>query len=269
VKLRDYYVVLGVERGEGSDGIRRAFHELALRYHPDRAGEGSTALFQDLVEAYRVLSDARTRAAYDRALKHAESAVGRTAPAATAIPVPFSPKRDVPEPLAAWGLAGTRAAPVDAWFQRSPRGHQTAALAPRRQNALRNVWVNPPDLDQAMERVRQSLRRRMPPEGEALQHLVVVLILTEELSAVGGGLTLEVPVFFPCETCRGSGELREQQCPACGGATVLPEPRPLTVPIPPGVQDGGELELQLRGLGLHSLYVRVRARVLRGGPRPS
>ena len=268
MKLRDYYVVLGVERGEPHEGIRRAFHELALRYHPDRAGEGATALFQDLVEAYRVLSDARTRAAYDRALRHAESAAGKAAPSSPAIPVPFSPKRDVPEPLAAWGLAGRKAAPLDAWFQRSQRGPQTA-LAPRKQNALRNVWVNPPDLDQVMERVRQSLRRRMPPEGEALEPLVVELILTEEQAAVGGGLTLEVPVFFPCETCRGTGELKDQQCPACGGATVLPEPRPLTVPIPPGVQDGGELELQLRGLGLHSLYVRVRARVLRGGPRAS
>jgi curved DNA-binding protein CbpA len=265
VKLRDYYVVLGVERGEPFDGIRRAFHELALRYHPDRAGEGATALFQDLVEAYRVLSDARTRAAYDRALKHAESAVGRAAPA-PAIPVPFAPKRDVPEPLAAWGFAGARAAPLDAWFQRSPR-HQTALARP--QNTLRNVWVNPPDLGFVADRVRQNLRRRVPPEGEALEPLEVELILTEEQAAVGGGLTLEVPVFFPCETCRGAGELRGQRCPACDGATVLPEPRPLTVPIPPGVQDGGELELQLRGLGLHSLYVRVRARVLRGGPRAS
>jgi len=97
----------------------------------------------------------------------------------------------------------------------------------------------------------------------------VELILTEEQAAVGGGLTLEVPVFFPCETCRGTGRRDGEKCPACGGATVLPEPRPLTVPIPPGVEDGGELELQLRGLGLHGLYLRVRARVLRGGPRAS
>lgn len=263
-RRRDYYVVLGVERAERAEGIRRAFHELALRYHPDRAGEGATALFQELVEAYRVLSDARTRAAYDRALKHAESAGGRAAPP---ISVPFSPKDDVPEPLAAWGLAGSRAAPVDAWFQRSPR-HQTA-LAPRRQNALRNVWVNPPDLDQVLHQVKRSLRRRVPPEGEALEAVVVELILTEEQAAVGGGLTLEVPVFFPCETCRGTGRRDAEKCPACDGATVLPEPRPLTVPIPPGVEDGGELELQLRGLGLHGLYVRVRARVLRGGPRAS
>ena len=215
MKLRDYYVVLGVERDERPEGIRRAFHELALRYHPDRAGEGATALFQDLVDAYRVLSDGRTRAAYDRALRHAERALagaGEGAASRPTIAVPFSPRRDAPEPLAAWGFAGTRAAPLDAWFQRSQA----------------------------------------------------------EQAAVGGGLTLEVPVFFPCETCRGQGEWEGQACPACGGATVLPEPRPLTVPIPPGVQDGGELELHLRGLGLHSLYVRVRARVLGGGgPRVS
>ena len=85
MKVRDYYVVLGVERTESPDGIRRAFHELALRYHPDRAGDGATALFQELVEAYRVLWDPRARTAYDRAIRHSEGAVPK-AP----IEVPFA-----------------------------------------------------------------------------------------------------------------------------------------------------------------------------------
>jgi hypothetical protein len=42
---RNYYVVLGVPASESSTGIRQAFRELALRYHPDRAGApGDAAL---------------------------------------------------------------------------------------------------------------------------------------------------------------------------------------------------------------------------------
>jgi hypothetical protein len=48
---RNFYVVLGVPANESSGGIRRAYRELALRYHPDRAGAQGTPSFQELTEA--------------------------------------------------------------------------------------------------------------------------------------------------------------------------------------------------------------------------
>ncbi|MBI5542669.1 MAG: DnaJ domain-containing protein [Deltaproteobacteria bacterium] len=69
---RDYYLILGVSRDEPSQGIRAAYRDLALRYHPDRAGEQATQLFQDIVEAYHVLADPERRASYDAGLRHAE-----------------------------------------------------------------------------------------------------------------------------------------------------------------------------------------------------
>src|SRR5262249_35648419 len=47
-------------------GIRRAFRDLALRYHPDRAGPATTRSFQDILRAYEVLSDPTRRTDYDR-----------------------------------------------------------------------------------------------------------------------------------------------------------------------------------------------------------
>ena len=61
----DYYAVLGIKRGEGAAGIRRAFRRLVARYHPDCADEEQTCRFQEVVEAYRVLSDPSQRHAYD------------------------------------------------------------------------------------------------------------------------------------------------------------------------------------------------------------
>jgi DnaJ-class molecular chaperone len=65
---RDYYLVLGVDRGETPRGIRTAFLEQAKRHHPDRAGHAATPRFQTLAEAYETLSDPRKREAYDAAL---------------------------------------------------------------------------------------------------------------------------------------------------------------------------------------------------------
>jgi molecular chaperone DnaJ len=84
----DYYALLGVDPRAGASELRRAWRRLALRWHPDRAGSGATAIFQDLERAYAVLSDPAQRAAYDRrrGLTPPSAAPPRAAP--TARPAP-------------------------------------------------------------------------------------------------------------------------------------------------------------------------------------
>ena len=62
----DYYALLGIAQNAGHAELRRAWRRLALRWHPDRAGEGATTAFQKIQAAYAVLSDPMSRAAYDR-----------------------------------------------------------------------------------------------------------------------------------------------------------------------------------------------------------
>lgn len=65
---RDFYEVLGVDRGIDAAGLKSAYRKLAMEHHPDRNGgsETSMAKFKELSEAYTVLSDDQKRAAYDR-----------------------------------------------------------------------------------------------------------------------------------------------------------------------------------------------------------
>ncbi len=64
---RDYYAVLGLERSASDDNIKRAFRDLARRYHPDvNKDAGAQERFVEIQEAYAVLSDPEKRAAYDR-----------------------------------------------------------------------------------------------------------------------------------------------------------------------------------------------------------
>jgi molecular chaperone DnaJ len=63
---RDYYEVLGVERGASDEEIKRAFRRAAQRHHPDvDTSDGAEDRFKELNEAYRVLSDRQRRQAYD------------------------------------------------------------------------------------------------------------------------------------------------------------------------------------------------------------
>lgn len=66
--MRDYYEVLGVERGADEAALKSAFRKLAMEHHPDRNGgcEDAAGRFKEINEAYSILSDPQKRAAYDR-----------------------------------------------------------------------------------------------------------------------------------------------------------------------------------------------------------
>jgi molecular chaperone DnaJ len=65
---RDYYEILGVDRGASEDEIKKAYRKLALKYHPDRnpGDKAAEASFKEATEAYEILRDASARGRYDR-----------------------------------------------------------------------------------------------------------------------------------------------------------------------------------------------------------
>src|SRR5207244_455800 len=65
---RDYYEVLGVERGATDEEVKRSYRKLAVKFHPDKNPDDPRAeeKFKELGEAYDVLIDPDKRAAYDR-----------------------------------------------------------------------------------------------------------------------------------------------------------------------------------------------------------
>lgn len=66
--MRDYYEVLGVSPDAGADEIKRAYRQLARRYHPDISGDDRASAFLEVSRAYEVLNNPHRRRSYDARL---------------------------------------------------------------------------------------------------------------------------------------------------------------------------------------------------------
>jgi molecular chaperone DnaJ len=108
---KTYYAILGVSRSESAGGIRAAYRDLAKRLHPDVSGDGTARAFQEVTEAYGVLSDPERRRDYNDALQRADEQKSplRSRSAAEAL---------VREPLTVLGHPDTIRPSFDAMYER-------------------------------------------------------------------------------------------------------------------------------------------------------
>ncbi|NWV13109.1 DNJB8 protein, partial [Ptilonorhynchus violaceus] len=80
--MLDYYKVLGLQKSASQDDIKKSYHKLALKWHPDknpRNKEEAEKKFKEIVEAYEILSDPQKRSLYDESVEESRVRTERAA----------------------------------------------------------------------------------------------------------------------------------------------------------------------------------------------
>lgn len=239
MELKDYYFILGVPRTATARDILRAFRELAKLYHPDIAGPQGTASFQDIVEAYEILSDPERRRHYNLSLsEHVDLRAPETPLGTRPQPEPLIPEQrnyrlyDRPEPLVAEPIS-----------------------------ILHDFATVSPSFDALYDRFLRNFTGHGTPKAEGVESLNAEIKLTPYEALHGVMVPVGIPVFVRCAACNGSGRDWFSHCLQCQGQGVVETERTISVRVPPGIQDGTILELPLRSMGIHNLFLRLHIRI--------
>jgi len=241
---KDYYEVLGVERGAGADGIRKAYRKLARRYHPDvNPGDSSAEdRFKEISAAYKVLSDPKERKKYDL---YGEAGMGAGGPAGGGSQgFRFS----------GFDFGGTGGGGLgDLFSDLFGRGAGVRRPAPRGplggQDLHRTVElsfmqaVNGATLTLAIQRAvpcdvcRGSGAAADSSPGQC-----------PGCNGTGQSAFQRGPLQFasPCPQCGGTGE-SSPPCPSCTGGGTAPRSERIKVSVPPGVDTGSTVRVPRKG----------------------
>ena len=275
MKYKDYYAILGVERGASDEDIKKAYRRHARKYHPDVSKEkDAEAKFKDVAEAWTTLKDPAKRAAYDQLGRHTpgedfrpppdwETHFGPGAGGGTGDGIDLSDLFEFfgagaqgrrPGSGAGHGHAGGFAFPGQDFEVQAQVSLEDMVAA--RELTL-NLELPEPRPDGRMARVRRAIRVRVPrgaTDGERLRvpgkggagmggaqagdlYITLRLLPHPLYRVTGHDIYLDLPLT-PSEAVLGA----QVQVPTPGGTVALT--------IRPGARAGQKLRLPGRGMPL-------------------
>jgi molecular chaperone DnaJ len=244
---RDYYEVLGLERGASETEVKKAYRRLAMKFHPDRNQEPEAEeKFKEASEAYEVLSDPSKKGTYDQ-FGHAgldPNSMGGRGGGASFSDIFSDVFGDI------FGGGGRSS------VQRGSDLRYTLELELEKAVRGDSVEIRVPVLAACDECEGSGAKKGTKPVP---------------CGDCGGAGQIRVSQGFfslqqTCPRCRGAGSVIKDPCRSCGGSGRVERRKTLSVKIPPGVDTGDRIRLSGEGEGGHNggppgdLYVQISVR---------
>jgi len=243
---KDYYETLGVQKNASKDDIKKAFRNLAHKFHPDKKG-GDEKKFKEANEAYTILSDDKKRAEYD--------SYGRVfsggGPSPGSGQAGFDGFGDFD--FSGFSTQGADFGDINLGEMFSDFFGGRSAGGGRRQRG-HDISI---DLEIAFEESIFGVERKIFITKTGLCDIckgggAKPGVGEKTCSACNGkGKLHETRRSFlgsftsvrVCDTCRGAGKVPEEKCPQCRGLGVIRKESEIVVNIPSGISDGEVIRL--------------------------
>ena len=250
---RDYYEILGAQKSASLDEIKKAYRELALRYHPDRVPheqkKEAEEKFKEISEAYAVLSDAQKRALYDQYghsgidQKYAQEDIFRNADFSSV----FQDLGDV-------GMGGGLFDEIFSDLGYDFFGGRSSRSSGSGRRRGRDLQIS---LDITLEEAATGVEKTVTVPRYETCHLCSGTGAKPGTKKVtcpqckGSGRTIVSKGFFQlaqtCVRCGGEGYSVQSPCPECQGQGRVKVTRKIKVKIPAGVDTGSNLRVRGEG----------------------
>jgi molecular chaperone DnaJ len=257
VAKRDYYEVLGLQKGASKDDIKKAYRKLAIQYHPDKnpGNKEAEEKFKEATEAYEILADDQRKSAYDQfGFAGVEGMSGGQDFSST-----FHGFEDI---------FGDFSGIFDTFFGGSRRSSGSGGV---RQGANLRYDIEIPFKDAVFGtkvEIQYSHNESCPSckgTGAAGGSGRKVCPTCQ-----GSGQVRHSQGFFSvastCPSCGGEGYIIDNPCKECGGSGTQKKRQKIMVTIPAGVEDGKRVVIPRQGdAGLNGsppgdLYVFIRVK---------
>lgn len=228
---RDYYEVLGVSRNATTEEIKRAYRNLAAKYHPDRNKAPDAAeKFKEIQAAYDVLSDEQRRSQYDRYGHDAfYEMTSNGFSEGFGASHPFSDIFDI--------------------FFGQPHSPRSRAEAARGDDLREDVEVTLEEVATGVTKTIRYSRMETCPDcqgtgaGEGSVETCPQCHGRGEIRFTQTSLLGTFQSIQTCMRCRGTGKIIRDPCRRCNGAGRVRRTCERTVQIPAGVETGTRLRL--------------------------
>lgn len=260
---KDFYEILGVNKGSSADEIKKAYRKKAMQYHPDKNPDDKTAeaKFKEAAEAYEILKDDQKKAAYDQYGHSAfEGGMGGRGGRGGAGGQQFNDFSDI---FSAFG---------DIFGDFGGRGggrRRKRSTAVNGSDLRYNITI---DLKEAFEGKTEKIHFSASTKCDSCKGTGAEGDSKAEQCShcKGSGIVRVQQGFFvverTCSHCNGSGEIIKNPCKSCKGTGRVSKNRTLSVKIPAGIDNGnrirlsGEGEAGMRGGKAGDLYVFVNVK---------
>lgn len=244
---RDYYEVLGVEKGADENTIKKAYRKVAMKYHPDRNPDDKAAeeKFKEAAEAYEILNDPDKRANYDR---FGHAGVSGNAGGG------FRGGMTMDDIFAQFGdIFGDGGSPFESFFG-GRGGTRTRSRGQRGSNLRIKVALTMEEISEGVTK-KIKVKKRVncgTCKGSGAKDSNSVSTCG---TCRGSGYVRQVRSTFlgqmqttaPCPTCQGAGETITAKCGTCRGDGHVNGDETIEIEIPAGVEEGMQLSMRGRG----------------------